>query len=68
MAAIERLGFTTLPVTNDLVLRSAEYMVDYSVSYVDCFVLTSAVEFKAVIVIGDPEFKKTKDLVGVFWV
>jgi len=68
MAAIERLGFTTLPVTNGLVFRAAEYKADYSISYADCFVLASAVEFKATIVTGDPEFKKVKLLADVFWV
>jgi len=68
MAAIERLGFTTLPVSNDLVFRAAEYKADYSISYADCFVLASAVEFKAVIVTGDPEFKKVKDLAEIVWV
>jgi len=68
MAAIERLGFTTIPVSNDLVFRTAEYKADYSISYADCFVLASAVEHKAIIVTGDPEFKKVKDLAEIFWV
>ncbi len=68
MAAIERLGFTTIPVTNDLVFRAAEYKADYSISYADCFVLASAVEFKAIIVTGDPEFKKVKGLAEIVWV
>lgn len=68
LAAIERLGFSILPATNDLILRAAEYKADFSISYADCFVLASAVEHNAIIVTGDPEFKKVEHLAKVFWV
>jgi len=68
LAAIERLGFILLPATNDLILRAAEYKADFSISYADCFVLASAVEHNAIIVTGDPEFKKVEQLAKVFWV
>jgi len=58
MANIERLGFTILSVSNELVFQAAEYKAQYSISYADCFVLASAVEQKATIVTGDPEFRK----------
>jgi ribonuclease VapC len=68
LAAIERLGFTIMPATNDLIFRAAEYKADFSISYADCFVLASAVEHRAVIVTGDPEFKKVEHLAKVMWV
>jgi len=68
LANIERLGFTILPVPNALIFQAAEYKAQYSISFADCFALASAVEQKAPIVTGDPEFRKVAELVDVVWV
>lgn len=68
IANIERLNFTILPVTNNLIFQAAEYKAQYNISYADCFVLACAVEYKATIVTGDPEFHKVEHLVKIFWV
>ncbi len=68
LANIERLNFTILPASMDLIFQAAEHKAEYSISYADCFVLASAIEHKAVIVTGDPEFKKVQHLADIFWV
>lgn len=68
LAHIERLGFTVLPVPNDLIFRAAEYKGQYAISYADCFLLASAVEYSAVVVTGDPEFEKVAHLVRIEWI
>ena len=68
LANIERLNFTILPAPNSLIFEAAEYKAQYSISYADCFILASAVELEAVIVTGDPEFKKVTHLADIFWV
>lgn len=68
LAHIERLNFTVIPVPNSLVFQAAEYKAQYSISYADCFALASAVEHKAAVVTGDPEFRKVEHLVKVIWV
>ncbi|MEK7680095.1 MAG: type II toxin-antitoxin system VapC family toxin [Deltaproteobacteria bacterium] len=68
LANIERLGFTVLPVSNSTVFQAAEYKAQYSISYADCFVLASALEQKAVIITGDPEFRKVEHLADIMWV
>ena len=68
LANIERLQFTVLPVSNTMIFQAAEYKALFSISYADCFVLASALEHKAVIVTGDPEFKKVGHLVDIIWV
>ena len=68
LANIERLGFTILEAPKELVFQAAEHKAQYSISYADCFVLTSAIEHKAVIVTGDPEFKKVEKLTDILWV
>ncbi|MCD6295761.1 MAG: PIN domain-containing protein [Deltaproteobacteria bacterium] len=65
---IERLNFTILQATNSLVYQAAEYKAQHSISYADCFVLASAIEHKATIVTGDPEFKKVEHLADIVWV
>ncbi len=67
LANIERLSFTILPVSNDLIFQAAEYKAQYSISYGDCFTLASAIEYKATIVTGDPEFMKVEQLVNIIW-
>ena len=68
LANIERLNFSILPVSNILIFQAAEYKAEYSISYADCFILASALEHKATIVTGDPEFKKVQHLVDIVWV
>ena len=68
LANIERLNFTLLPVPNSLIFQAAEFKAQYSISYADCFALASAIEHKAIMVTGDPEFKKVEHLVKIVWV
>jgi predicted nucleic acid-binding protein len=68
LANIERLNFTILPISNDLIFQAAEYKAQYAISYADCFALASAVEHKAILVTGDPEFKKVSHLVDIVWI
>lgn len=68
LANIERLNFTILPIPNSLIFQAAEYKAQYALSYADCFALASAVEHKATLVTGDPEFKKVEHLVNIVWI
>jgi ribonuclease VapC len=65
---IERLNFTILPVPNNLIFQAVEYKAQYNISYADCFALASAIEHKAILVTGDPEFKKVEHLVEIVWI
>ena len=67
LASIERLEFTILPVPNSLIFQAAEYKAEYSMSFADCFALASAIEHRAALVTGDPEFKKVGHLVEIAW-
>ncbi|MBS3919222.1 MAG: type II toxin-antitoxin system VapC family toxin [Deltaproteobacteria bacterium] len=68
LANIERLNFTVLPIPNNLIFQAAEHKAQYNISYADCFTLASAIEHKAILVTGDPEFKKVEHLVEIMWV
>lgn len=68
LANIERLNFTVLPIPNNLIFQAAEHKAQYNISYADCFALASAIEHKAILVTGDPEFKKVEHLVEIMWI
>lgn len=68
LAHIERLGFKVLPVPNSLIFRAAELKAEFSISYADCFLLASALEYNTTVVTGDNEFKKVEHLVKIKWV
>ena len=68
LSHIERLGFTVLPAPNSLIFQAAEYKAEHSISYADCFALAAALDQKASIVTGDPEFKKVEHLVNIVWI
>ena len=68
LAHLERLNFRVLPIPNQLIFQAAEYKAQFSISYADCFALASAVEHKATIVTGDPDFKKVEHVAEIFWV
>ncbi len=66
-------NFLLLPITivlpdDALIWKAAELKAQYPISYADCFALASAVEHKAKLVTGDPEFKKVEHLVDIVWI
>ncbi len=52
----------------DQIIDASRIKVDYPVSYADCFVVATAVREKAMIVTGDPDFKRFGDIVDVEWI
>jgi ribonuclease VapC len=66
--SISLLDIEILPATNDLVFRAAELKAQFSMSYADTFAVASAMEHKATLVTGDPEFRQVEQLVKILWV
>ncbi len=63
---------TNLPVEvrpNSLkhIIEASRIKAKYPLSYADCFAVATAMREKAVILTGDPEFKKVKHLVDIMW-
>jgi len=63
-----QLGFRIISVADDLVYEAAEIKGSYAISYADAFLLATAIQEKATIVTGDPEFKKVISLCQIEWV
>jgi predicted nucleic acid-binding protein len=68
LGRVHQLGFKILPVPESLVYKAAELKAEYPISYADCFALACTLEQSAVLVTGDPEFKKVAHLVRIRWI
>jgi len=68
LGRVHQLGFKILPVPESLVYKAAELKAEYPISYADCFALACALEHSAILVTGDPEFKKVVHLVSIEWI
>jgi ribonuclease VapC len=66
--AVQQMGVTILPCPDSLVYKAAELKAGYAMSYADTFALASAIEQKACLVTGDPEFLQVEHLVKIEWV
>jgi len=63
-------GLPILPVANDFeqVVAASRIKAQYSLSFTDCFAISTAIREKAVILTGDPEFKKITGLTAIEWI
>ena len=68
LGRIHQLGLKILPAPDPLVYKAAEFKAEYPISYADCFALASALEYSAILVTGNPEFKKVVHLVNILWI
>jgi predicted nucleic acid-binding protein len=68
LGRVYQLGFKVLPVPDTLVFKAAELKAEYAISYADCFALACALEQSAILVTGDPEFKKVNALINIHWI
>lgn len=64
---ISCLPIGLIDITTERVLAAASVKARHIVSYADAFVVAAAVEYSAMIVTGDPEFKRTESLAAVLW-
>lgn len=67
LSVIRKMPIAIFPATDDRVLAAAEIKGTYPISLGDCFAVALALEKKAAILTGDPEFKKVKKLVKIRW-
>ncbi len=68
LGRVHQLGFKILQVPEALVFKAAELKAEYPISYADCFALACTLEHSAILVTGDPDFKKVVHLVNIQWI
>lgn len=67
IAAIHDMGFEIIPAKDELVYKAAEIKGTYPMSFGDCFAMATAMEKKAILVTGDPEFRAVEKLIKIYW-
>ncbi len=63
-----QLPIKVIPASEEIVLLAAEIKARYPISYADCFAAATAIQAKAAIITGDPEFRKVEEIVKIHWV
>jgi predicted nucleic acid-binding protein len=62
------LPITPIGNTFKEVLQAARIKAEHSLSFADCFAIATAIAQEAIVITGDPEFKKVGRLIEIDWV
>ncbi|MDA2928178.1 PIN domain-containing protein, partial [Acidobacteria bacterium AH-259-G07] len=65
---LRMLPVSILSVSDSGVMEAARIKGKYPVSFADAFAVAAALEHKAIVVTGDPEYQAVSSLVKVLWV
>jgi ribonuclease VapC len=69
LAAIDQLPVQIVPVSRDTVLAVAHVKERYPISYADAFAVVTALDYKGILITGDPEFESVAndEIVSIEW-
>lgn len=67
LSTIKRMPIKLISATDEFVLKAAEIKAAYPIALGDCFAAALALQEKASILTGDPEFKKLGKAVKIKW-
>lgn len=67
IAALDQLPITFVDADKQLALAAARVKAHHSISYADCFAVALGQLRRAVVLTGDPEFRKVEDLISIQW-
>lgn len=67
VAALDQLPITVVEADRKLTFAAAHLKAHYPISYADAFALALAQEKQAILVTGDPEFRKVETLAQIEW-
>ena len=62
-----RLPINLILPDSELIWKASEIKAAYPISFADCFAAATALRYEAVILTGDPDFKKIASIVSVEW-
>jgi len=68
LALVESLPIELLEASRGQILDAAHVKAKHVLSYADAFAVAAAIQEKAIILTGDPEFKAVEELVNVEWI
>ncbi len=67
LSRIKELPIKLIDIDEELALAAAHIKVEHSIAYADCFAAALSDLQKAVLLTGDPEFKKIEKDIEIFW-
>ena len=67
LAYIDELPISFVDADRYAVLKASHLKAQYSISYADCFAASLSQTKNAVLITGDPEFKKVENLISILW-
>jgi len=67
LSRIKELPIKLIDINEDLALVAAHIKAEHSIAYADCFAAALSNLQKAVLLTGDPEFKKLEKDIEIFW-
>ena len=65
---IRMLPIRILSISDEEVMAAAKIKAKYPISYADAFAVSKALESRATVVTGDPEYKKVSKVIEILWV
>ncbi len=65
--SLKKIPIEVISASDDVVFSAAEIKAKYPISLADCFAVAVALDKKAPILTGDPEFKKVEKMVKIQW-
>jgi len=67
LSRIKELPIKLIDIDEELALAAAHIKAEHSIAYADCFAAALSDLQKAVLLTGDPEFKKIEKDIEIFW-
>jgi ribonuclease VapC len=64
---LKGLPIELCPCDEDLAIRAARIKTDFPIAYADAVAAAAAQREEAIVVTGDPEFRKVEHLVSIEW-
>ncbi|MBM4340484.1 MAG: type II toxin-antitoxin system VapC family toxin [Deltaproteobacteria bacterium] len=65
---LDKFPIQVVEVNRELAYEAAKLKGMYRIAYADCFAAALSVKLNALLVTGDPEFKKLKEQVSIQWI
>ncbi|MFQ6093952.1 MAG: type II toxin-antitoxin system VapC family toxin [bacterium] len=65
--AFQLLPITVIHPTDEIIWKAAEIKADQPISLSDCFATATALEKEAVVITGDPDFRKIEHIIPTEW-
>ncbi len=65
---LDKYPVEIVEANRDLSYEAAKLKGKYRIAYADCFAVALSVKMNAILVTGDPEFKKLKERLSIQWI